>query len=145
MQPDHDHHAPDHDHHAPDHDHHAPDHDHHAPDHDHHAPDHHDEPHHDEPHHDEPPTTSPPPTSPPTTTPSPIYPPLLPPFPHASVSYPNAAIVTFGANHYVFAGGRAFQASASELAAVQKVDPAKVVAAPGWDRRRRLRWPRAPA
>ncbi len=76
-------------------------------------------------------TTSPPPTIPPTTTPSPIYPPLLPPFPHASVSYPNAAIVTFGADHYVFAGGRAFEASASELAAVRKVDPAKVVAAPG--------------
>jgi hypothetical protein len=71
-------------------------------------------------------TTSPPTTSPPTTTP----PAPLPPFPHAGVSYPNAAIVTFGANHYVFAGGRAFPASASELAAVQKVDPAQVVAAP---------------
>ena len=46
------------------------------------------------------------------------------------MSYPNGAIVTFGADHYVFAGGRAFQASASELAAVQKVDPAQVVAAP---------------
>ena len=56
---------------------------------------------------------------------------VLKPFPRANVSYPNAAIVTFGADHYVFAGGRAFQASASELAAVQKVDPAKVVAAPG--------------
>jgi hypothetical protein len=54
---------------------------------------------------------------------------LLPPFPHAGISYPNAAIVNLGANHYVFAGGRAFQASASELAAVQKVDPAKVVVA----------------
>ena len=75
-----------------------------------------------------PPTTAPPPTSPPTTTP-PINPPLLPPFPHAGISYPNAAIVNLGANHYVFAGGRAFQASASELAAVQKVDPAKVVVA----------------
>ena len=63
--------------------------------------------------------------------PPPINPPVLPLFPPASVSYPNAAIVTFGANHYVFAGGRAFQASSSELAAVQKVDPAKVVAAPG--------------
>ena len=77
------------------------------------------------------PTTIPPPTVPPPTVPPPINPPLLPPFPHAGVSYPNAAIVTFGANHYVFAGGRAFQASASELAAVQKVDPAKTVAAPG--------------
>jgi hypothetical protein len=35
--------------------------------------------------------------------------------------------VTFGPEHYVFAGGRAFLASASELAAVQKVDPAKIV------------------
>ena len=75
-----------------------------------------------------PPTTAPPTTSPPTTTP-PINPPLLPPFPHAGLSYPNAAIVALGANHYVFAGGRAFLASASELAAVQKVDPAKVVVA----------------
>ena len=82
-----------------------------------------------------PPTTAPPTTgtgpttsSPPTTSP-PVNPPLLPPFPHAGLSYPNAAIVNLGANHYVFAGGRAFQASASELAAVQKVDPAKVVVA----------------
>ena len=52
------------------------------------------------------------------------------PFPHANVSYPNGAIVTFGNTHYVFAGGRAFNASSSELAAVQKVDPAKVLAAP---------------
>ena len=56
-------------------------------------------------------------------------PPVMPPFPPAGVSYPNAAIVTFGADHYVFAGGRAFLASASELAAVQKVDPAKIVVA----------------
>ena len=52
------------------------------------------------------------------------------PFPRANVSYPNGAIVTFGSTHYVFAGGRAFNASSSELAAVQKVDPAKVLAAP---------------
>ena len=52
------------------------------------------------------------------------------PFPQANVSYPNGAIVTFGSTHYVFAGGRAFNASSSELAAVQKVDPAKVLAAP---------------
>jgi hypothetical protein len=51
------------------------------------------------------------------------------PFPHANVSYPNGAIVAFGSTHYVFAGGRAFNASSSELAAVQKVDPAKVLAA----------------
>jgi hypothetical protein len=75
-----------------------------------------------------PPTTSPPTTTPPTTTP-PIHPPVLPLFPPAGASHPNAAIVTFGADHYVFAGGRAFPASASELAAVQKVDPAKIVPA----------------
>ena len=69
--------------------------------------------------------TRPGPTTTTTTAPAP-----LPPFPHANVSYPNGAIVTFGADHYVFAGGRAFQASASELAAVQKVDPAQVLAAP---------------
>ncbi len=46
------------------------------------------------------------------------------------MSYPNGAIVTFGAVPYVFAGGRAFEASASELTAVQKVDPAQVLAAP---------------
>jgi len=51
-------------------------------------------------------------------------------FPHANVSYPNGAIVTFGVTHYVFAGGRAFKASASQLAAVQKVNPGKVLAAP---------------
>jgi hypothetical protein len=62
-----------------------------------------------------------------TTTTAPAPPPA---FPHANVSYPNGAIVTFGAGHYVFAGGRAFPASASELAAVQKVDRAQVVAAP---------------
>ena len=54
----------------------------------------------------------------------------MPPFPHSNVSYPNGAIVTFGAVPYVFAGGRAFEASASELTAVQKVDPAQVLAAP---------------
>ena len=51
--------------------------------------------------------------------------------PRANVSYPNGAIITFGSTHYVFAGGRAFQvSSAGVLAAVQKVDPAKVLAAP---------------
>jgi YVTN family beta-propeller protein len=60
-----------------------------------------------------------------TTAPGPV-----PPFPHSNVSYPNAAIVTFRGAHYVFAGGRAFAASANELAAVQKVDHAQVLAAP---------------
>ena len=60
-----------------------------------------------------------------TTVPGPV-----PPFPHSNVSYPNGAIVTFGAAPYVFAGGRAFEASASELTAVRKVDPAQVLAAP---------------
>jgi hypothetical protein len=68
---------------------------------------------------------APAPTTTTTTGPGPV-----PPFPHTNVSYPNGAIVTFGAAPYVFAGGRAFEASASELAAVQKVDPAKVLAAP---------------
>jgi hypothetical protein len=52
------------------------------------------------------------------------------PFPHSTVSYPNGAIVTFGSGHYVFAGGRAFSTTSSTLAAVEKVDPAKVLAAP---------------
>jgi hypothetical protein len=53
------------------------------------------------------------------------------PFPHSSVSYPNGAIVTFGSSHYVFAGGRAFTISSSSLlTAMEKVDPAKVLAAP---------------
>ena len=61
------------------------------------------------------------------------------------MSYPNGAIVTFGANHYVFAGGRAFPASASELAAVQKVDPAQVLSPPPLVPPPRRRWPRARA
>ena len=65
------------------------------------------------------------PTTTTTTAPGPV-----PPFPHSNVSYPNGAIVTFGAVPYVFAGGRAFEASAGELTAVQKVDPAQVLAAP---------------
>ena len=50
--------------------------------------------------------------------------------PHANQSYPNGAIVSFGGNDYVFAGGSAFLASAGELAALEKVDNAKVTAAP---------------
>jgi hypothetical protein len=53
------------------------------------------------------------------------------PFPHANVSYPNGAIVTFGSTAYVLAGGRAFGVpSPKVLSDVQKVDPAKVLAAP---------------
>ena len=59
-----------------------------------------------------------------TTTP-------LKPFPHSNVSYPNGAIIFFGSTGYVLAGGRAFGVpSLKVLAAVQKVDPAKVLAAP---------------
>ncbi|HTT91594.1 MAG TPA: hypothetical protein VMF65_18715, partial [Acidimicrobiales bacterium] len=60
-----------------------------------------------------------------TTTPPPTT------FPHAGTTYPNGAIVSFGAKDYVFAGGRAFAAAAAELAALEKVDHAKVVSAPG--------------
>ncbi len=52
------------------------------------------------------------------------------PFPHSGQSYPNGAIVSFSGHSYVFAGGRAFLGSASELAALQKVDHAKVALAP---------------
>ena len=50
-------------------------------------------------------------------------------FPDADLTYPNGAIVSFGASDYVLAGGRAFAVGTS-LAAVQKVDHAKVQAAP---------------
>jgi hypothetical protein len=53
------------------------------------------------------------------------------PFPHSAQSYPNGAIVGFGGHDYVFAGGRAFLGSPSELAALRKVDHAKVTSAPG--------------
>ena len=52
------------------------------------------------------------------------------PFPHSSQSYPNGAIVSFAGRNYVFAGGRAFLGSASDLAALEKVDHAKVTTAP---------------
>jgi MBG domain (YGX type) len=73
-----------------------------------------------------------PPTGPPATTtsttattaPAPMA------FPGAGLSYPNGAIVSFGASDYVFAGGRAFVAGAGSLAAVEKVDHAQVVSAP---------------
>jgi hypothetical protein len=46
------------------------------------------------------------------------------------VSFPNGAIVRFGANTYVFAGGHAFVATPSELGALQNVDRAAVLNAP---------------
>jgi len=52
------------------------------------------------------------------------------PFPHSGQSYPNGAIVSFAGHDYVFAGGRAFPGSASELAALERVDHAKVTPAP---------------
>ena len=52
------------------------------------------------------------------------------PFPHALVTYPNGAIIRFSGKDYVPAGGHAFQVTSSKsLAALQKVDHAKVVAA----------------
>jgi hypothetical protein len=51
------------------------------------------------------------------------------PFPNAGISYPNGAIVSFAGTDYVFAGGMPF-AVGSELSALQKVDPAKVISAP---------------
>ena len=50
-------------------------------------------------------------------------------FPHAQLSYPNGAVITFGRRDYVFAGGHPFLASASELAAVERVDFARVMPA----------------
>ena len=67
------------------------------------------------------PTTTTPPAG---ATPSPL------PFPHSGQSYPNGAIVSFFGHPYVFAGGRAFLGSARELAALGKVDHAKVTSAP---------------
>ncbi len=75
------------------------------------------------------PVGPPPPTTSTTTMPTTTAP--TKPFPHSNVSYPNGAIVTFGSTTYVFAGGRAFGVpSTTVLAAVQKVNPAKVLSAP---------------
>jgi hypothetical protein len=52
------------------------------------------------------------------------------PFPGAQLTYPNGAVVSFGGDPYVFAGGHAFPASATELAALRKVDHATAVDAP---------------
>jgi hypothetical protein len=55
----------------------------------------------------------------------------LPPFPHANTSYSNGAIVDFAGDDYVLAGGRAFAiANSTDLAKLQKVDHAAVLAAP---------------
>ncbi len=70
------------------------------------------------------------PPAPTTTTTTTSTPPRFPPFPDANVTYPNGAIIGFGANSYVFAGGRAFLASAGSLAKLEKVDHAKVLSAP---------------
>ena len=51
-------------------------------------------------------------------------------FPHAWLSYPNGAVVSFGAKDYVFAGGRAFIATGNSFGAVEKVDHARVISAP---------------
>ncbi len=70
-------------------------------------------------------------SGPTTTTTAPLTtPPPAKPFPHSGQSYPNGAIVSFAGHDYVFAGGRAFLGSASELAALEKVDHAKVTSAP---------------
>ena len=50
-------------------------------------------------------------------------------FPDANISYPNGAIVRSEGRSYVFAGGRAF-AVGNSLAAVEKVDHAKILAVP---------------
>jgi hypothetical protein len=76
-------------------------------------------------------TAAPPFVPAPTTTTPPAATAAPPkPFPHSGQSYPNGAIVSFTGHDYVFAGGRAFQGSASQLAALEKVDDAKVSAAP---------------
>jgi 6-phosphogluconolactonase len=69
-----------------------------------------------------PPATTPPATTTTTTTaPASSAP---PDFPGACESYPNGAIVRFSGSYYVFAGGRAFAISPSELPALQAVDHA---------------------
>ena len=68
----------------------------------------------------------PPATTTTTTTPAPP----AEAFPDADISYPNGAIVRFGASDYVLAGGRAFAGAGSSLALVERVDHAKVVPAP---------------
>jgi MBG domain (YGX type) len=67
--------------------------------------------------------------SPAPTTTTPTAAPPATAFPDADLAYPDGAIVTFGGSDYVLAGGRAF-AVRSSLAAVEKVDHAKVQPAP---------------
>ena len=57
------------------------------------------------------------------------------PFPHANVSYPNAAIVTFGSTHYVFAGGRAFNASRERADSRAEGGPRQGARRPRWRQR----------
>jgi hypothetical protein len=58
-------------------------------------------------------------------------PPAVVPFPDANVTFPNGAIVDFSGSDYVFAGGSAFPVQGpSALAALQRVDAAKVQPAP---------------
>ena len=52
------------------------------------------------------------------------------PFPQATATYPNGAIISYGGTHYVFAGGRAFGiSSSSQLTALQKVNHAQILTA----------------
>jgi hypothetical protein len=74
-------------------------------------------------------TSSTPPAATAKTTTSPAAGPTGEPFPAADRTYPNGAIVSFGQNGYVLAGGRAFSATADQLRAVEKVDHARVLAA----------------
>ncbi len=69
-------------------------------------------------------------TPPATATPSGPPTPAPPSFPDAPYSYPNGALVNFRGSYYVFAGGRAFGLTASQLAKLQGVDHAKVLDAP---------------
>ena len=51
----------------------------------------------------------------------------LPPFPHANVTFPNGAIITYSGSDFVFAGGRAFGISSpAVLASLQKVNHAVI-------------------
>jgi hypothetical protein len=51
------------------------------------------------------------------------------PFPQATATYPNGAIINFSGTDYVFAGGRAFSVDSSQLAALQKVNKAQILSA----------------
>jgi len=57
--------------------------------------------------------------------------PALAPFPKANLTFPNGAIVSYSGEDYVMAGGHGFAVgSASQLAALERVDGAEVQAAP---------------